>query len=73
MLVWLKRFFMDETAFVGLARGTLMGFGVAEMSGTLDPYLGELPDIVGIMAVAAGGFIRSTGPHIGLKKKDKPE
>lgn len=70
MLVWLKKFFMDETAFVGLTRGALMGFGVAEMSGTLDPYLGELPDIIGIAAVTAGGFIRSS-THRNVNDKPK--
>lgn len=60
MLPWLKRFFLDETAFVGLVRAALMAVGLAEMNGSFEPYLGELPDAVGIGLVAAAGFVRSS-------------
>ena len=70
MIPWIKRFFTDETAFAGFVRAVLMALGAAQMSGELDPYIGELPDMVGISLLAAAGFVRSSS--VKLPQKQPP-
>ena len=54
MLTFLKRFFTDETAFIGLLRGLLMALGAAVASGNLpiDPMWSAL-------ILGASGTIRA--------------
>jgi len=59
MLTWIKKFFTDETAFVGLARGTLLGIGGAVSSGMVDVSALGMPKWAGVAMLAAGGFIRA--------------
>jgi len=56
MLTWLKRFFSDETAFVGYVRAALMGLGGAQVAGMLPD---TFPRWLGVVALVAGGFIRA--------------
>ena len=67
MWPWIKKLFTDETAFVGLMRGSLGGLGAAQMSGQLDG-IWELPPIVGVAGIAAALAIRSSSHG---KGKDK--
>jgi len=55
MIQWAKRFFTDETAFVGAVRAILMGVGGMAATGQLE----FLPAWAGAVAMAAGGFIRA--------------
>jgi hypothetical protein len=57
MWTWLKKFFMDETAFVGLIRGLLLGTGAAVEGGYID--LDFLPNGIGIALMAIAGFVRA--------------
>ena len=54
MLVWLKKFLTDETAFVRIARGALLGLGALAVSGSLPP---EVPEWLGAVGIAAGGLM----------------
>lgn len=63
MITWLKRFFLDETAFVGFVRACCIGVGTAVSSGllTLPPSLvsGETLKATGVVLAGLGGFIRA--------------
>lgn len=52
----IKKFFTDETAFIGFLRAALLGVGALAVSGTLEPYIGPQ---VGAALTAAGGFVRA--------------
>lgn len=56
MLNWLKRFFTDETAFVGVTRAAIMGAGAVVATGNVD--LG-LPESVGVGVMALSSMIRA--------------
>ncbi len=60
MIKLLWSFLWDETAAIGLIRSACLGIGTAQMSGALDPIIGELPVWIGIALVSMGGFIRSS-------------
>ena len=58
MITWLKKFFTDETAFVGLVRACLLGLGGVAITGDIS----ALPEWLGPVSLMAGGFIRSSKP-----------
>ena len=57
MLPWLKKFFTDETAFVGLIRASCIGLGTAAATGNLP--VPESWEIGGVILAGLGGFIRA--------------
>lgn len=57
MWPWLKKFFTDETAFVGLARAACIGVGTAVATGQMP--VPEDWKLGGIALAAFGGFIRA--------------
>lgn len=59
MLPWLKRFFTDETAFIGLIRAACLGLGTAVATGQIDLTALHVPQSAGIALAALGGFIRA--------------
>lgn len=54
MIQFLKRFFTDETAFVGLIRAALLGLGGMAATGNL-----PIPPEWAAVIMAAGGFVRA--------------
>lgn len=61
MITLLKKFFFDETAFIGLARAILIGLGTAVSAGLMP--LEGLPPWAGVILAALGGFIRAGDPN----------
>ena len=59
MIPWIKNFFTNETAFVGLIRASLLGAGTAVTSGMLDVASLGVPKWGGIALIALGGFVRA--------------
>lgn len=59
MVTWLKKFLMDETAFVGLVRALCLGLGGAVSMGMVDVAALGLPKWPGVLLLALGGFIRA--------------
>lgn len=57
MLTFLRRFFTDETAFVGAVRACLLGLGGLVIS--QPEAMPMLPEWLGPIALMAGGFIRA--------------
>jgi len=55
MVQWLKKFFTDETAFVGVARGTLMAAGGVVATGNvpIDPVWGAV--LLGVAGAVRAG------------------
>lgn len=54
MFEWARRFFTDETAFVGIVRAAVLGAGGFATTGALPG-----PDWLGPVLLAAGGMIRA--------------
>ena len=71
MWPWIKRFFLDETAFAGMIRGVLMGLGGAQMSGMLDDIV-SLPKWFGVLGLMGAGFIRSSQAKLQPWPKQEP-
>jgi hypothetical protein len=59
MIPWIKNFFTNETAFVGLIRASLLGTGAAVSSGMLDVMTLGVPKWSGVALIALGGFVRA--------------
>lgn len=57
MIPWVKDFFTNATAFVGLVRGLLLGAGGGLMA--YPEMAPMLPKWAGIACMAAAGFIRA--------------
>lgn len=57
MITMLKKFFGDETAFVGYVRGALLGLGALVMTGNIEMLAGYQK--WGAILVALGGMIRA--------------
>lgn len=54
MIQFFKRFFTDETAFIGLARGAIMAAGAAAASGQI-----PIPPEYGVGLMALSSAIRA--------------
>lgn len=52
-----KKFFTDETAFIGVIRAALLGLGGLAIA--QPEMLPMLPEWMGPVALAAGGFVRA--------------
>lgn len=59
MLVWIKKFFTDETAFVGYTRAGMVAIGGSIVGGYLDVASYGLPKWTGIALMATAGFLRA--------------
>jgi hypothetical protein len=59
MIPWMKNFFTNETAFVGLIRASLLGIGAAVSGGMLDVASLGVPKWTGVAMIALGGFVRA--------------
>jgi len=61
MWPWVKRFFTDETAFVGAVRGTILAFGGLALipAAEMPAWAPDLPSWLGVVAMAGAGMIRA--------------
>lgn len=66
MLPLLKKIFTDETSFIGYARAGLLGLGGAQIAGILPD---DFPKWLGVIALMAGGFLRSSQTAGGKAQK----
>jgi hypothetical protein len=56
MWTWVKHFFTDETAFIGIIRGLLLALGGLQVANQLPD---GVPSWVGAIALLGGGMIRA--------------
>lgn len=61
MITMLKKFFSDETAFIGYIRGALLGLGALVMTGNIEMLAGYSK--YGALLIALGGMIRAGEPN----------
>lgn len=57
MVTWIKKFFSDDTAFVGYVRGAFLGIGALAATGQLP--IPEKYKSLGAIMIALGGMLRA--------------